>query len=58
MKRKNNHIRKLTKFSRGRSYGIILPIQAIREFGWKERQKLVVKVDKNKKRFIISDWSK
>jgi len=54
----NFRVRKLTKLGGGRSYGIILPIEAIRTFGWKERQKLVVTIDKARKRFIIEDWKK
>ena len=49
-------VRKLTKIGGGKSYSITLPIEAIRLFGWKERQKLVVKIDKSRKRFIIEDW--
>ena len=49
------NIRKLMKLSGGGSYGITLPIEMIREFGWRERQKLVVR--KNGKKLIIEDWS-
>lgn len=47
-------IRKLTKLAGGSSYGITLPIDHIRELGWKERQKLTVK--KVGKKLIIEDW--
>jgi bifunctional DNA-binding transcriptional regulator/antitoxin component of YhaV-PrlF toxin-antitoxin module len=49
----NKNIRKLTKVG-GKSYAITLPIEIIKEFGWKERQKLVVK--KSGKKLIIEDW--
>ena len=53
----DRNIRKITK-SGGKSYSITLPIEAIREFGWQKRQKLVVEVDSKNKRFIIKDWEK
>lgn len=37
-----NNIRKLTKSGNG-SIGLTLPIEAVRELGWKEKQKVVVK---------------
>jgi len=48
-----NSIRKLTKLG-GKSLCVTIPIEIIREFGWRERQKLVVK--KFGKKVIISDW--
>lgn len=54
----NRNIRSLTKISGGYSYGITLPIEVIREFGWRERQKLKIKVYKKSKRIIIEDWEK
>jgi len=54
----NRNVRKLAKVGGGATYAITLPIDAIREFGWKEKQKLVIKIDKNNKRFIIEDWKK
>ena len=50
------NIRKLTKVGSNRSFGITLPIEMIRELGWRERQKLVVK--RRGKKLIIEDWSK
>lgn len=38
-----DHIRNLTKIGGGSSYAITIPIEAIRELGWKEKQKLTVK---------------
>lgn len=49
------NIRKLTKIGTG-SYGITLPIQVIRDFKWRERQKLELVVDKKKKEIKIKDW--
>lgn len=54
----NRNIRKLTKLSGGRSYGITLPIEVIGKFKWKERQKLKLTIDEKSKRIIIEDWKK
>jgi len=48
------NIRKLTKIAGGTSYAVTLPIEYIREFKWRERQKLVIK--KVGKTLVISDW--
>jgi len=50
-----SNIRKLTKIG-GMSLGLTLPIEVVRKLGWKERQKVVVKVER--KRIIIRDWKK
>ncbi len=54
----DKNIRKLSKVGGGATYAITLPIDAIREFGWQEKQKLVIEVDKRRKRLIIKDWEK
>lgn len=51
------NIRKLYKTGGDASYSITLPIDMIREFGWQEKQKLVVTKDAKKKRLIIEDWN-
>lgn len=51
------NIRKLTRIG-NKSYGITLPIEVIREFKWRERQKLELVVDKKKKEIKIKDWKK
>ena len=50
------NIRKLTKLAGGKSYGITLPIEYVRELKWRERQKLVVR--KSGDKLIIEDWEK
>ena len=55
---KQQNIRKLTKVGGGRSYGITLPISYVRELKWRERQKLVVELDKKGKNIKIKDWNK
>ncbi len=39
---KSNEIRKLTKLG-GKSIGLTLPIELVRELGWKEKQRVTVK---------------
>jgi len=53
-KLEDNLIRKIIK--NGDSYSIIIPIELVREFGWKEKQKVVIK--KKGKSFNVSDWNK
>jgi len=55
---KNRNIRSLCKTSQGRSYSITLPIEVIRRWRWKNRQKLQLKIDEKRKRIIIEDWKK
>ncbi len=52
---KERNIRKLTRTGRGKSISLTLPIEMVRELGWKDRQKVVVK--KSGKKIIITDWS-
>tara|TARA_B100000745_G_scaffold268202_1_gene194161 strand:- start:2083 stop:2268 length:186 start_codon:yes stop_codon:yes gene_type:complete len=52
------HIRALTKIAGGASYSVTLPIDAVRKFKWRDRQKLVVEVDEKRKRLVIKDWKK
>jgi len=56
-RRKNteSNIRKLTKVG-ARSLSVVLPIDYLRELGWRERQKVVVK--KRGKKLMIEDWKK
>jgi len=55
-KLEQQNIRKITKLSGGRSYGIIIPIDIIRKLKWKERQKVVVRL--RGKKITIEDWKK
>ena len=50
------NVRKLTKLSGGTSYGITLPIELVRAWKWKERQKLELVIDEKKKEIRIRDW--
>jgi bifunctional DNA-binding transcriptional regulator/antitoxin component of YhaV-PrlF toxin-antitoxin module len=54
-KLEDKNIRKLTKVGK-HSIAVTLPIEIVREFGWREKQKVVVK--KRGKNLIISDWKK
>lgn len=50
-------IRKLTRMGRaGKSLGLTIPKEVATQLGWRERQKVKVKVDR--KRLVISDWKK
>ncbi len=57
-KQGEQNIRKLSKVGGGATYSITLPIEIIRKFKWKEKQKLVVEADTKKKVIIIKDWEK
>lgn len=52
------HVRALTKIAGGASYCVTLPIDAVRVFKWKDRQKMVVEVDDKRNRIIIREWKK
>ncbi|MDA1334849.1 MAG: hypothetical protein O2794_02430 [bacterium] len=52
---KQRGVRNIQK-SKG-SYYITIPVELIREFKWRERQKVVVK-KLGKNRIVIADWKK
>ncbi len=49
----SSNIRKITKVCKT-SLAVTLPIDFVRKLKWKERQKVVVKLQR--KKIIISDW--
>ena len=51
---KDRNIRKITK--NGSSRSVSIPVEILKKLGWKERQKVVVKL--HRKKIIISDWKK
>ena len=51
------NIRKITRIGRY-SYAVSIPISVIRDWKWKERQKVVLEVDNKKKVIKIKDWQK
>jgi antitoxin component of MazEF toxin-antitoxin module len=53
-KTEEDYIRNLTKVSGGTSYAVTLPMEYIRKLKWKAKQKLEVKLYKD--RIIIRDW--
>ena len=55
---KDKNVRSLSKTSKGRSYSITLPVDVVRKWRWKNRQKLQLTVDDKKKRIVIEDWKK
>jgi len=48
-----DNIRKITKVG-GSSYAVTVPLEIIKEFGWKEKQKVVVQKRGNE--IVIKDW--
>ena len=51
----DSKIRKLSKVG-NKSIAVTLPIELVRELGWKERQKVVV--TKRGKGIVVGDWKK
>ena len=51
----NKEIRKITRIGK-QSYGITIPIEMMREFGWRERQRVVVR--KVRGGILVKDWKK
>jgi len=52
----NRNIRKITKVASGQSYSITLPIDVIRRWKWRERQKVVLTMNEEEKSITIRDW--
>jgi len=51
----NRHIRNIIKHSG--SYSVTLPIDIVRKYKWKERQKVEV-LEYGKDKIVIKDWKK
>ena len=51
----DKNVRKLTKLG-GKSIGLTLPIEMVRELGWKEKQRVTVK--RVHGGVMIKDWKK
>ncbi len=54
-KQSSNSIRKITKVGKY-SYSITVPKEIIKKLGWRERQKVVVKI--NRGGLTVKDWKK
>jgi len=54
----DKNVRSLSKTSGGKSYAITIPVDVVRLWRWKNRQKLQLRIDQKKKRIIIEDWKK
>ncbi len=52
-KLEDRNIRKLTKLG-ARSISVTIPIEMVRKLGWRERQKVVVKM--RGKKLTVEDW--
>jgi hypothetical protein len=57
-KREDHFVRSLNKISGNSSYGLTLPIDVVRRFRWKRRQKLQITVNDRRKEIVIRDWKK
>lgn len=44
----------MTKIAGGSSYALVIPMDFVKRLGWKERQKLVIRL--YGKKLVISDW--
>ena len=49
----NRNIRKVSKMGNGSTY-VTLPVELVRELGWRERQKVVV--HRSGTKLVIEDW--
>ncbi|MCR4328276.1 MAG: hypothetical protein NUV53_02035 [Patescibacteria group bacterium] len=52
----NKNVRSLNKTSNGKSYAITIPVDVVRRWRWKNRQKLSLTIDNKKKRIVVEDW--
>lgn len=55
-KLEERNVRSLFKLAGGKSYALTLPIEVVREWGWRNRQKLKLTIDNKNKRVIVEDW--
>jgi len=53
-KLEDRNVRKLTRIGNGKSVSVTLPIEYVRDLGWKDKQKVLVK--KSGQKLIIEDW--
>jgi len=54
---REKNIRKITKVG-GASYAVTLPIDVISRWKWREKQKVVLKINNRTKTITIKDWKK
>lgn len=54
--KKIDNTRKLTRVGSSRSLSVVLPADLVRQLGWKEKQKVVVK--KVNGALVVRDWKK
>ena len=52
---KEKNVRKLIRTGRGKSISLTLPIEYVKELGWKSKQKVTAR--KVGKKLIIKDWN-
>lgn len=51
-----HNVRKITKVAGGASYAVTLPIDVIRRWGWRDKQKVVIETDEKTQTIKIKDW--
>jgi len=51
------NIRKLTRIGKW-SFAVTIPVERVREWGWKEKQKLILEIDEKRRTIKIRDWKK
>ena len=54
---REKNIRKITKVG-DKSYAVTLPVDIVRRWRWKEKQKVVLEINERKRIITIRDWKK
>ncbi len=52
--KKNARVRHLTRIAGGSSYAVVIPMEFVKQLGWRDHQNLVVR--KYGSKIVISDW--
>ena len=59
MGRRKINERNIRKLGKGAtSYFVTVPMEAVRDLGWKKGQKLIVELDARHSELIVRDWKK
>jgi hypothetical protein len=43
---------------RGHSYAVILPMEVVKKWNWREKQKVVLTINSKPRSIVIKDWRK
>jgi hypothetical protein len=52
--KKNARVRHLARIAGGSSYAVVIPMEFVKQLGWRDHQNLVVR--KYGSKIVISDW--